>query len=179
MQVFLLVLLPSLCNAQFVAGIKSSPSLYLGYNSENIVLSIGGDFEYRSTESEYNGPYDSDEYTNSIFTFTPSINIKFFINKKKLSPYLYFSIGKEIPISVSAKYNGIKDKDQKKILEDQNDEINARSALGLEYFLDESISVGGEIGLRAHPFKYKYSDYSKVSSFQLNSYSSLTFNYYF
>lgn len=147
MMAFLsIILLPLILSAQPVVGISSIPNVYFGYKIGPVTPIVGVNIMYHENEystTEYIGiPDYSFYYEYSVLVYNPVVGVKLNLSENMINPYLFFGIGKDFPDVLSSKGN-IEEND----IEDDYDDMNFRLSFGAEYFLNDKISIGGEVGI--------------------------------
>jgi len=184
-------------------GLNSS---YFGYKVNNKFVPYVGlqylnvSFKYEESGQKYDydlnniASYtDNEEFSGSLYI--PNIGVKYFVKQQnKIQAYLSLNVSTPF-VSGKLNSNGTEDTDFK-------DEIKNISmwggefGFGMEYFLDDNFSLGGEFGLRHIHFKYSDSRERSIynpntgttepvtieDSYKLNTsptFSKISLNYYF
>lgn len=161
-----LLLLSTQAFSQFSFGVSpgiSFNSAYFGYKINNkIVPFIGFQYAGAKLEMEESGirndfntgqivSYnEKDEFSASIAV--PNIGVKYFIKQQnKLQAYLLYSFSKPI-INAKITNNGVDDEDFIENIKNIS-MWGSELGFGIEYFLDDNFSFGGEFGLRLFRLK--------------------------
>jgi len=156
----------SFAHSQLAFGVSPGLGLnsaYFGYNVNNkFVPYIGVQFVRGNFRIEENGQrYDQDlnqivsysesgEISGSLFA--PNLGAKYFIKQQnKLQAYLSLNLSKPI-INAKLENDDVEDED---FAEDLSSVSlwGGELGFGVEFFIDESFSLGGEFGLRHVNFK--------------------------
>jgi hypothetical protein len=194
--------------AQFTFSVSPGQSLNgasFGFKvMDNIVPYVGfqhiaakGFYNETSWEYMYTGGLQKVEYetTASVSILIPHIGVKFFfIEKDDLKAYANLSLAKPM-LSAKAEQDG-EDIDE---IEDQINDLKifgAELGFGVEYYLAEQFSIGGEFGFRylrvRHNMEYDTEIYNPNTGYYDNSqveaefglsirptYNKISLNYYF
>lgn len=186
-------------------------SAYLGYRVNKRIMPyfciqyLSGNITTVQSGQEFDDDlYRVVSYSNKIefsgSLFIPDIGLKYFIKQHdKLQPYFSLNITKPIlsvNIDDAEKEDG-KFEEIKEMVKSINKSIwGYEFGFGVEYFVDENFSIGGEFGLRHLHLKYSRSDddefYNPItakyqptvittdSKFNANpTFSKIALNYYF
>ena len=153
--------------AQAVFGVSPGIGLntaYFGLNFDKVVPYIG--FQYLAggsnlTESDSRYDYEeremvnyTEEYKLSGGVYIPNIGVKVFLSdNNNLKTYLSANLSKPI-LSGSAENDGEKDEDFKEKIKSIK-LWGTEVGFGVEYFVSDHFSLGGEFGLRYFHLKQK------------------------
>ena len=189
----LTLIMQSKGNAQFVISGTSSPGISIGYDLDYLIFSVGGDFEYNNFSNKYSfglhNQNQTSEEKRELFSITPNLGLKIYLNRSNFSTYISGTIGLEIPVFCSVK--GFRNNNEtKSMFEDQNNDGLFKGGIGMEKFFMEKFSIGGEFGVIGKNFNYNrdnilyiYEENYVVSDvtyshFELKYYFSINLNYY-
>lgn len=185
--------------SQFTFGVSPSlgfNSAHVGYKiSDNLVPFIGFQMAKISTSNINTYTYidfndekvtDVSEYEADATLFVPNIGLKYFLmQQKKLKTYISLSIA--IPIvSGKVKQNG-SSYNEDEILNNTS-MLGGEFGFGVEYFVDDNFSIGGEFGIRYlnvnSSYEYNDIDFQETDKYEIDfnlmpTYTRVSLNYYF
>jgi len=194
---------------QFSFGVSPGIGLsgaHLGYKlNKKLIPYIGfqylnAKFDYAETGEEFDNDLmqvvtysNKNEFSGSLFM--PTIGIKYFMKQKnKLQPFWTLSLTKPF-VSGKLKTDGTEDPDFNATVKNIR-MWGCEIGYGIEYFVDENFSIGGEFGFKYMHLKYNgtnqsdfwnpntksYQNTDIKNSFNLSTnptFSRITLNYYF
>jgi len=189
---FMVVILTNQSYGQFAFGVSPGnefKSAYLGYKVHaKIVPYIGLQYLNANFKMEQIDIVE-DATTNTEISgslIIPNIGFKYFLKQKnKLQPFFSFKLSK--PMVRSGKFKVGEDNE---FLNNAKDVIKnmgmwgAELGFGIEYFLDENFSVGGEYGLRYLRLHMKNDqpisdNFFDISANMNRTFSRISINFYF
>lgn len=209
--IFLLIAFAPECFSQFSFGVCPGigfNSAHFGYRFNDKFVPyigfqyLGGKFKTEESGQEYD--YDLsrvvtylDKAEISAGLYLPAIGMKYFVKQQnKLNAYLAFALTKPF-VSGKMKVGKEEEDEIKDIIKNLNKSMwGYEIGMGVEYFVDENFSIGGEFGLRHMHVGYSDSyedefynpdtgDYMSTTienKIKLNgspTYSRISLNYYF
>jgi hypothetical protein len=203
-----LVISTTLSFGQFTFGVSPGLGLnsaYFGYKVNKFVpyfslQVLNANFGYENTGQEFDYnigqvvPYtESSNFSGSLFI--PNLGLKYFLKEhNKIQSYASLNLSKPF-LTGKIEYDGLEDQNFKETV--KNISLwGAEVSFGVEYFLDENFSLGGEFGLRYFHLKYEETNDRQIfnpnsgdnqtvqveDSFKFNmspTYSKISLNYYF
>jgi hypothetical protein len=134
-----------------------------------IQLQIGLGYATASAEALDEG---RTEDVGELSVFVPSAGVKVFseiASRDSIVPYLFAGVS---TLMISIDGPGLSNK-ERRIWEDDSSFFSVSSAVGVEYFLNDFFSVGGEFGVCAYFFELK----DEASVDLISTYSTVTMNY--
>jgi len=195
-------------HGQFSFGVApglSTNSSYFGYKAGKFVPYIGFQYANISFSTKETGEefdYDlyevvsySDELNFDASLLVPNIGIKYFaVEQNNLKAFINLSIAKPF-VRGKLDFNGEEADELSDALKDLN-LMAGELGVGVEYFLDDNFSVGGEFGIRYIGGKYNteytdtfynddtstYQETEIETTYKLSSnptYSKISLNFYF
>jgi len=185
--------------SQFAFGVSPSlgfNSAYLGYKvSDDFVPFIGFQMAKLSSSSINTYTYrdfndemvtDVNKYDASATLLVPNIGAKYFMmQRKKLKTYLSLSIA--FPIISGEDKNNNQPIEYDDILSNTS-MIGSELGFGVEYFVDENFTIGGEFGIRYLNLNSTYEnedlDFEEIDKYEYDfnlmpTYTRISLNYYF
>ena len=176
----------SLSYGQFSFGVSPGigfNSAYLGYKIDNkFVPYIGFQYLYGKFKYEEKG-YIYDSYMHQIIPYSettdfsgnlyiPNIGLKYFVKQQnQLQAYFSLNIAKPL-ISGKLKYDRQADEEFNKYMK-AICMWGGEFGFGIEYFLDENFSFGGEFGLRFLHLKYEETHNREIYNPNLSTYQTV------
>jgi opacity protein-like surface antigen len=197
--------------SQFVFGVSPGigfNSAYFGFRSNNKIVPyfgiqyLNGKYKYEENGQRYDYDLsrivtysDKEEFSGNLII--PDIGVKYFIKQHdKLQAYLSLNITKPL-ITGKLKTDGVEDQDFNDAIKSLNKSMwGYEFGFGVEYFVDENFSIGGEFGLRHLHVGYSDSHAEEIynpstgnyvsveikNNIKLNgspTFSKISLNYYF
>lgn len=154
---------------QFSFGVApglSTNSAYFGYRTGKVVPYVGlqyGNIMFNTKETGQDYDYDlmdvtsyTDELNLKGNLLLPNIGVKFFaVEKNNLKAFFNLSVAKPF-LSGKVEFNGEEEDEFGETLKEIS-LIAGELGFGVEYFLDNNFSIGGEFGIRYLGGKYSNS----------------------
>jgi hypothetical protein len=173
--------------SQFSFGVApglSANTAYFGFKAGKVVPYVGFQFANVKVNTVETGAawddieYDIVSYSNEMKIsgnlYVPNVGIKFFaIEKNKLKAYFNLSVAKPM-IRANVEIDGEEMTEISDLVKDIK-LFGGEFGFGVEYFVDDNFSVGGEFGLRYIGGKYTDSYTDEIWNYDTDEYEEVTF----